>query len=54
MVLFFEKKSNQVIALSSSNDLPVEDIKKLEWLFGEAKKSDSSSMQGFFIGLVKR
>ncbi len=50
MVLFFKKRSNQVIALSSSGNLPVEDIKKLEWLFGEARKSDSKTIEGFFIG----
>ncbi len=50
MFLFFEKKSNQVIALSSSKNLSVEDINKLEWLFGEAQKSDRDVIDGFFVG----
>ncbi len=36
MILFFECKSGNIIAVGTSSELPKNDIEKLTWLFGEA------------------
>lgn len=51
MVSFFlspEKKT--VIAVQSSSTINLDDISKLQWLFGDAKMSDSSEIKGFYVG----
>ncbi len=49
MVSFF-KQSNLVIAVNSSKNLDTETISKLEWLFSGAKKVESSTIEGTFVG----
>ena len=49
MVNFF-KQSSLVIAVNSNCDLDNETISKLEWLFSGAKKVDSTTLEGTFVG----
>lgn len=50
MVLFFEGKSSQVLAVHSKHELAKSDINKLEWLFGDAKLIASQTVEGYFVG----
>ena len=48
MILFFQK--NTTVFAVHTSEQSTENITKLEWLFGNATKNDSTSMDGFFIG----
>ncbi|HOW41414.1 MAG TPA: AIR synthase-related protein, partial [Bacteroidales bacterium] len=50
MILFFECKSGNIIAAGTSSELPEKDIKKLEWLFGDARQLMKESIEGQFVG----
>ncbi|MGQ1786229.1 MULTISPECIES: phosphoribosylformylglycinamidine synthase [unclassified Saccharicrinis] len=50
MVLFFKGKSEQILAVGCEKHFAAEDIKKLEWLFGGATKTDETELGGFFVG----
>ncbi|MEN8137367.1 MAG: phosphoribosylformylglycinamidine synthase [Bacteroidota bacterium] len=50
MLLFFKGQVNQFYVVDSKNDLQNEEIEKLVWLFGEAKKIEGQEVDGVFIG----
>ncbi len=50
MVLFFKGKSQQILAVGCNAELSAEDVKKLEWAFSGATKSDEQDLSGFFVG----
>jgi phosphoribosylformylglycinamidine synthase len=50
MILFFECKSGNFIAVESVNELPEKDIEKLSWLFSEASYYDKKKIDSRFIG----
>ena len=50
MILFFECKSGNIIAAGTSSELQEKDIKKLEWLFGDAQQLMQESIGGQFVG----
>jgi phosphoribosylformylglycinamidine synthase len=50
MILFFECINNSIIAVSTAEDLHVNEIEKLTWLFGEAKLLRNGMAEGIFIG----
>jgi phosphoribosylformylglycinamidine synthase len=50
MILFFEGISKNLIAVGTSEKLPETDIKKLSWLFGEARLIEDKKLEGIFIG----
>ena len=50
MIHFFENPSNSVYAVQSVNSLSQEDISKLNWLFGNAKKLTEDRLNQYFVG----
>lgn len=50
MILFFKGTSPVFYAVDVKNPLPVGDIEKLCWLFGNATAMQESSLSGYFIG----
>ncbi|WP_075590659.1 phosphoribosylformylglycinamidine synthase [Labilibacter marinus] len=50
MVLFFKGKSEQILAVGCNQEFTAEDVKKLEWLFSGATKTDETELGGFFVG----
>ncbi len=50
MVLFFKGKSEQILVVGCNAELSAEDVKKLEWLFSDATKTDEQELGGFFVG----
>ncbi|ELR72365.1 Phosphoribosylformylglycinamidine synthase, synthetase subunit [Fulvivirga imtechensis AK7] len=50
MIKFFLDQTQNTYAVGLSKALETTDIKKLEWLFGNAKLSDQESVAGIFIG----
>jgi phosphoribosylformylglycinamidine synthase len=54
MIHFFENQTNTVYSVQSQKDFTVEDISKLNWLFGNSNKIDQSVLNtsgtDFFIG----
>ncbi|MDP2335199.1 MAG: phosphoribosylformylglycinamidine synthase [Bacteroidota bacterium] len=50
MILFFQTPQETFIALNSVQSLNQEDIARLNWLFGEAKKLDDEVLDGWFVG----
>lgn len=50
MIHFFENPSNIVYAVQSVNSLSQEDITKLNWLFGNAKKLEEQTLNHFYVG----
>lgn len=50
MIQFFRAESQKVYALLTTKDLSQDDIDKLTWLFGKAKKVDSNSISNTYIG----
>lgn len=50
MIHFFENPSNTVYGVQSVNSLSQEDITKLNWLFGNAKKLDDQTLNHYFVG----
>jgi phosphoribosylformylglycinamidine synthase len=50
MILFFEGKTKNTIAVGTTKKLPGKEIEKLIWLFGEAILLDSDKIKGVFVG----
>ncbi|MBD1430087.1 phosphoribosylformylglycinamidine synthase [Sphingobacterium litopenaei] len=50
MIHFFENPSNIFYAVQSVNSLSQEDITKLNWLFGNAKKLDDQTLNRYYVG----
>ncbi len=50
MLLFFQNKNNQIIALETTTVLDADNISKLEWLFDDASLVDEKDLSGYFIG----
>jgi phosphoribosylformylglycinamidine synthase len=50
MIHFFGNQSNTVFALQAQDSISLEDIKKLNWLFGDTHKIDKSVLTDFFVG----
>ncbi len=50
MVLFFKSETGNVLAVNATANVPANDIKKLEWLFGNAKQIDAQQISGYFVG----
>ncbi len=50
MILFFEGNSKNLFAVGTSEKLTEFDLEKLSWLFGEAVKVKSNSIEGVFTG----
>ena len=49
-ILFFRSDAGSVIAVQTVDNQPQEAIEALEWLFSSAKKTDETSIEGFFVG----
>lgn len=50
MILFFKTTSGSIIAAGINKELSTGDIKKLQWLFGEAEHLEQKKLSGYFIG----
>ena len=50
MIVFFENKQRNIIALESNERLNPETVSKLVWLFGEAKQILTPTIEGHFFG----
>jgi phosphoribosylformylglycinamidine synthase len=50
MILFFECRSGNIIAVGTKSELLADDIEKLTWLFGEASLLLENRIEGKFIG----
>ena len=50
MIVFFENKQRNIIALESQERLNPEAISKLVWLFDEAKQVLTPTIEGYFFG----
>ncbi|MDT0649817.1 phosphoribosylformylglycinamidine synthase [Autumnicola edwardsiae] len=50
MILFFGTQTTKVFAVEAHNNLSAQDISKLNWLFGDAKKFNKSALADFFVG----
>ncbi|MDB5013738.1 MAG: phosphoribosylformylglycinamidine synthase [Daejeonella sp.] len=50
MLHFFSSQSDTVFALQTKQELTSTDISKLEWLFGNAKLQQNSTLSGSFVG----
>ena len=50
MVLFFKSEIGNVLAVNATANVPAADIKKLEWLFGNAQQLDAQKIDGYFVG----
>src|SRR5690554_431185 len=50
MIHFFENASQKVYAVEAQQDILPEDIAKLEWLFGNAKKVQTTVISSRFVG----
>ena len=50
MILFFETLQKNIIAVESAENHSDNDIKKFNWLFGDAKKIEGETVKGFFFG----
>jgi phosphoribosylformylglycinamidine synthase len=50
MILFFQSKNKNIIAVGAAVKPNQDDIEKLKWLFGEATLIDSEAVTGIFTG----
>ena len=50
MISFFHLNNKHFYLVKSSAKLGLNNVKKLKWLFGEAKRVESDSVDAFFIG----
>ncbi|NER12018.1 phosphoribosylformylglycinamidine synthase [Leptobacterium flavescens] len=50
MILFFGDLTSKIYALQTSEELSAEDLKKLNWLFGNQPQIKQPSLEGFFVG----
>ena len=52
MIRFFQTPQKTVIATEVDHVLNEQEIKELNWLYGEAELLDADSLDGFFVGLT--
>lgn len=50
MIHFFVNPSRTVYGVQTQNDLSVEDISRLNWLFGSAQKLDEQTLTHYYVG----
>ena len=50
MITFFSSSQDKVFAVQLQENLSTDNIKKLEWLFGNATHITSKSVEGHFVG----
>lgn len=50
MIHFFMNPSRIVYGVQTQNDLSAEDISRLNWLFGNAKKLDEQTLDNYYVG----
>ncbi len=50
MIIFFETKQNTIIAVDCIDRQSGHDIKKLQWLFNDAKVIEDGFVEGYFFG----
>ena len=50
MIHFFVSPNNKVFAIQTTADIAQDDTKKLNWLFGDAQRSDQMVMAGYHVG----
>lgn len=50
MIHFFGNSNNNTYAVQTAEDLSPDDIQKLNWLFGNAQKTEQKTLSGFFVG----
>ena len=50
MIHFFVNPSRTVYGVQTQNDLSATDISRLNWLFGNAEKSNETTLEGQYIG----
>lgn len=50
MILFFQAQEKNFIAVGTQNSLAEQDVQKLAWLFGNAKKVNTNQIEGWFVG----
>ena len=50
MILFFETPAQTVIAVQADHSLSSEEIKKLSWLFSDAKALSEQELPGWYVG----
>ncbi len=50
MIHFFGDITNKVFAVQTKNELSLEDLSKLSWLFGNQDKINAASLDAFFVG----
>ncbi len=50
MIHFFGNQDSKVFAVQTAKELSAENIKKLNWLFGNQPKINTASLDAFFIG----
>ena len=50
MIRFFQTPQKSVIATEANHALCEQEIKELNWLYGEAELLDAEQLEGFFIG----
>jgi phosphoribosylformylglycinamidine synthase len=50
MILFFESRNSNIIAVRTGNQLPENEIENLKWLFGDAAFLPSEKIDGIFVG----
>ena len=50
MIQFFRTNAHHLFAVQTKQLLAAEDVRKLEWLFGEAVLQISESVEGNYVG----
>lgn len=50
MILFFRTSNESIIAVQSVHQFQSDDVKKLSWLFDEAKSVEQEHLEGYFVG----
>ncbi|HMR85771.1 MAG TPA: phosphoribosylformylglycinamidine synthase, partial [Niabella sp.] len=50
MIHFFVNSRNIVYGVQTDKNLSAEDIQKLSWLFGNAKKLDDTTINHYYVG----
>ncbi len=50
MILFFESRTKNILAVGTEGRLPENEIEKLIWLFGDAHFHVSDEIKGTFVG----
>ena len=50
MIRFFQTPQKTVIATEVNHALNEQEIKELNWLYGDAKLLDAEQLEGYFVG----